>query len=257
MVEINRQEPGRFCWPELATTDQEAAKRFYCEIFGWTAEDAPAGPGMTYTMLKLRGKDVGALHSRGGREAEVPPHWNVYVSVASADEAAAKVRMLGGTVLGQPFDVMEAGRMALLQDPTGAAFCVWQGRNHIGARIVDEPGSMCWCEVATNDPRKAAAFYSGLFGWALKRSGDGYTELVRAGVSIGGIMEMGADWGDLPPHWLTYFAVEDCDATAERAHELGAQDRVPPKDIPNVGGFAVLIDPQGAPFAIVQLMTAA
>src|SRR5207247_11197087 len=124
-------------------------------------------------------------------------------AVTSADEAAAKARALGGTVLMEPFDVMDAGRMAALQDPTGAAFCVWQAGRNIGARLVDEPGTMCWCEVATTDPRTAGAFYSGLFGWTLKPSGDGYTELVRAGASIGGIMEIGPDWGRVPAHWLT------------------------------------------------------
>ncbi|HEV8254824.1 MAG TPA: VOC family protein [Vicinamibacteria bacterium] len=257
MVEVTRHEPGRFCWPELATSDPEGAKRFYAEIFGWTAEDSPAGPGMTYTMLRLRGKDVGALYGQGEREKGVPPHWNTYVSVASADEAASKARQLGGTVLAGPFEVMEHGRMAVLQDPAGAALCVWQARSHIGARLVDEPGTMCWCELATTDPKKAGAFHSQLFGWTLKPSGGGYTEFVRGGASIGGMMEIGPDWGPVPSHWLTYFCVSDCDAAAERAQELGASARVPPKEIANVGRFAVLIDPQGAHFAIIQLVSAA
>jgi predicted enzyme related to lactoylglutathione lyase len=257
MVEITRAEPGRFCWPELVTIDPEAAKRFYTEVFGWTAEDTPGGPSMTYTMLKLRGKEVGGLYARSERQRGMPPHWETYVAVASADEAAAKVRSLGGTVLLAPFDVMEAGRMAVLQDPTGAVLGVWQAKKSIGARLVDEPGTMCWCELATTEPKKAGAFYAGLFGWTLKPSGDGYTELVRAGVSIGGMMEIGPDGGEVPPHWLTYFSVADCDAITEAAQELGARARIPPKDIPNVGRFAVLIDPQGAQFAIVQLVTAA
>jgi hypothetical protein len=257
MVEITRHQPGRFCWPELATSDPQAAKRFYGEVFGWTAEDSPAAPGMTYAILKLRGKDVGGLYGQDERERGVPPHWNTHVSVASADEAAAKARELGGTVLAGPFEVMEHGRMAALQDPTGASFCVWQARSHIGARVVDEPGAMGWCELATADPKKAGPFYAQLFGWTLKPSGGGYTEFMRAGASIGGMMGIGPDWGPVPSHWLTYFMVRDCDATADRAQELGARARVPPKDISNVGRFAVLVDPQGAHFAIIQLEAAA
>jgi predicted enzyme related to lactoylglutathione lyase len=130
-------------------------------------------------------------------------------------------------------------------------------QSHIGTRLVDEPGTMGWCELATRDAKKAGSFYSQLFGWTLKPSGDGYTEFVRGGRSIGGMMEIGADWGPVPSHWLTYFVVADCDDTAERAQRLGAKARVPPRDIANVGRFAVLIDPQGAHFAIIELVSAA
>ncbi|PYQ18722.1 MAG: hypothetical protein DMF81_24045 [Acidobacteria bacterium] len=157
MAEVTRREPGQFCWPELATTDQPAAKAFYTSIFGWTTEDMPIGLGATYTMLKLRGLEVGAIYEQGKEEAgrDVPPHWNVYVSVVSADETAARARQLGPKVAAEPFDVTDAGRMAVVQDPSGASVCLWQGRRHMGARIVDEPGAMCWCELATTDPAPA------------------------------------------------------------------------------------------------------
>ena len=255
MAEVTRREPGQFCWPELATTDQPAAKAFYTSIFGWTTEDMPIGLGATYTMLKLRGLEVGAIYEQGKEEAgrDVPPHWNVYVSVVSADETAARARQLGAKVAAEPFDVTDAGRMAVVQDPSGASVCLWQGRRHMGARIVDEPGAMCWCELATTDPAPAGRFYSELFGWKLKPSGGGYTEFQRAGLSVGGMMEITPDWGRVPSHWLTYFAVAECDGTATKAQKLGAQARVPPRDVPNVGRFAVLIDPQGAHFAIIRL----
>jgi hypothetical protein len=255
MAEVTRHEPGQFCWPELAARDQPAAKAFYSSVFGWTAEDRPAGPGGLYTMLRLRGLDVGAIYEQGKEEAArgVPPRWNVYVSVVSADEAAFRARQLGGTVLATPFDVMDAGRMAIVQDPSGAALCLWQGRRHPGARVVDEPGAMCWCELATADPEKAGRFLAELFGWRLKPSGGGYTEFQRGERSIGGMMAIEADWGNVPSHWLTYFAVGECDGTANKALKLGAQARVPPRDIPNVGRFAVLVDPQGAHFAIIRL----
>ena len=255
MAEVTRREAGQFCWPELATSDPQAAKGFYASVFGWQADDRPVLPGMTYIMLKLRGLEVGAICEQEKVDAArgVPPHWNVYVSVASADEAAARARKLGGTILAEPFDVMDAGRMAVVQDPTGATVCLWQGRRHPGARVVDEPGAMSWCEVATTDAGKAGRFYSELFGWRLKPSGGDYTEFQLGERSIGGMMAMTPEWGDVPSHWLTYFAVAECDGTANKALKLGAQARVPPRDIPNVGRFAVLVDPQGAHFAIIRL----
>lgn len=254
MAEVTRHEPGQFCWPELATRDAAAAKTFYSSIFGWTSEDRPAGPGMVYTILKLRGLEVGALYEQTKEDAErVPPHWNVYVSVASADEVAARARQLGGTVLAPPFEVMDAGRMAVVQDPSGAAVCLWQARRSPGARVMDEPGAMGWCELATTEPEKAGRFHADLFGWQLKPSGGGYTEFQRGERSIGGMMAIEKDWGNVPSHWLTYFAVAECDGTASKAMKLGAQARVPPRSIPNVGRFAVLIDPQGAQFAIIRI----
>ena len=255
MAEVTRPEPGQFCWPELATSDLPAAKAFYTAVFGWTAEDKTVGPGFVYTMLKLRGLDVGAIHEQRKEEAQagIPPHWSVYVAVASADEAAARARRLGGKVLAEPFDVMDAGRMAVVQDPSGASVCLWQSRRHRGAGVVDEPGAMCWCELATTDAPKAGRFHSELFGWRLKPSGGGYTEFVRGETSIGGMMEITPEWGNVPSHWLTYFAVAECDGTSTKAQKLGATARIPPRDVPNVGRFAVLVDPQGAHFAIIRL----
>ena len=255
MAEVTRHEPGQFCWPELAARDQAAAKAFYSSVFGWTADDRIIGPGLVYTTLKLGGLEVGAISAQGKEEAArgVPPHWKVHVAVASADEAAARARRLGGTVLAAPLDVMDAGRMAVVQDPSGAVVCLWQARRHSGARVVDEPGAMSWCELATTDPGKAGPFHAELFGWRLKPSGGDYTEFQRGERSIGGMMAITPEWGEVPSHWLTYFAVAECDGTANKALKLGARARVPPRDIPNVGRFAVLVDPQGAHFAIIRL----
>ena len=255
MAEVTHREAGQFCWPELITSDPPAAKAFYMSVFGWTAEDRPMGPGLVYTRLKLRGLDVGAIHAQAKAEvrAGVPPPWNVYVSVASADATAARARQLGGRVLAEPFEVTDVGRMTVIEDPAGAPVCAWQARGHIGARVVDEPGAMCWCELATTDAAKAGRFHSELFGWRLKPSGGGYTEFLRGETSIGGMMEITPEWGNVPSHWLTYFAVIDCDGTATKAQKLGATARIPPRDAPNVGRFSVLIDPEGAPFAIIRL----
>jgi len=138
--------PGTFCWPELATTDQQSAVRFYRALFGWTSEDIPIGKNETYSMLRLNGKDVGAAYTMRPEERQhgAPPHWNAYIAVTRADDAVAAAQRLGAKVLAPPFDVSESGRMAALQDPTGAVFHVWEARKHIGAKAMNEPGALCW-----------------------------------------------------------------------------------------------------------------
>ncbi len=162
MSEFTKHEPGSFSWVELATTDPASAKAFYSSLFGWTFVDTPAGPDMIYTRLQLRGKDVAALYpqQKEQREHGVPPNWMSYVTVESADRAAAKAGELGGTVLMEPFDVMEHGRMAIVQDPTSAILSLWQPRQHIGVQVRDETNSLCWNELYTRDTGRAAKFYS-------------------------------------------------------------------------------------------------
>jgi uncharacterized protein len=252
MSEVTRHEPGSFCWPELGTTDAEGAKKFYTTLFGWTSTDSPAGPDMIYTMLKKGGKNVGALYGMDSKQPGVPPHWTTYVAVASADETAKKAKELGGKALAEPFDVMDVGRMAILQDPQGATLAIWQAKKHIGVEVVNEPNTMCWSELDTTDTQAAGRFYTSLFGWGTKVGGD-YTEFQRAGTAIGGMMKIPKDWGPVPPSWLVYFAVEDCDRAAAKTAELGGRALVPPTDIPNVGRFAVLSDPQEAVFAVIKL----
>ena len=247
--------PGSFCWIELATTDGPAAKKFYGELFGWEAQDSPVGSDMVYTMLKLDGKDVAALYQKGEEMKQVPTHWASYVSVTSADETAAKARSLGGTVIQEPFDVMEHGRMAVITDPTGATFCIWQPKMHKGVGVKGETNSLCWNELLTNDTGKAIDFYTKLFGWNTKTDSGAtpYTEITNGEEHIGGIMQIQPQMGPMPPNWGIYIAVSDCDATAQKATSLGGRQYVPPTDIPHVGRFAVLSDPQGAVFNIIKL----
>ena len=184
MPEITQYAPGMFCWFELGTSDTGAAKKFYGQLFGWTAEDMPAGPDMVYTMLQRDGKEIGAMYglSEEHKSQGVPPHWLTYISVASADESAAKAKELGGTVMMEPFDVFDAGRMALVQDPTGATFALWQANASIGAKLKDELYSFCWNELATRDTARAGEFYTRLFGWDTKVSDMGpmtYTEFMQ------------------------------------------------------------------------------
>jgi hypothetical protein len=257
MQEVKQYPAGTFSWVDLATTDAAAAKAFYTRLFGWEAQDMPAGPEGTYTMLSLAGKDVAGLYAMSDeqRAQGIPPHWLSYVSVADIDVATEKATTLGGTLLSAPFDVMESGRMALLQDPTGATFALWQAGQHIGAKLVNIPGTFSWNELATTDVERAGAFYSGLFGWEVKRddmpTGPYYT-FSNQGRMAGGMLQMTEEWGDIPPNWSVYFSVEDCDAAVKQVQELGGTPMMEPFDIPNVGRFAVVQDPQGAVFTVIQ-----
>jgi predicted enzyme related to lactoylglutathione lyase len=251
-------KPGTFCWIELATIDGQAAKKFYTELFGWTATDNPMGPDMVYTMLRLDDKEVGALYgmSQDMRNQGIPPNWTSYVSTANADETAAKAKELGGTIILAPFDVMTYGRMAVIKDPTGAVFATWQSGTHKGAAIFNVPGSLCWNELMTTDTAKDGEFYAGLFGWTKETMNMGpieYTMFSNEGRGAGGMLKITPEMGPIPPNWLAYFAVDDCDAKVQKATELGAKVMKPADDIPGIGRFAILTDPQGAAFAVIKL----
>jgi uncharacterized protein len=255
MVEKTKYDPGTFCWVELAAKDGAAAKRFYTSLFGWEVDDLPVPDGSVYTMLKKNGKQVGAMYQMGPHQGGVPPHWNSYVSVASSDASAVKAKELGGKVILEPFDVLDAGRMAIVSDPTGAVFSLWEARRHIGAQLVNEPGAFCWNELYTTDPKKAADFYSALFGWTKDARHMDFGEYVifeHGGRQMGGMMQLPKEWA-APPHWHVYFAVDDCDRAVATATGLGAKVMVPPTDIENVGRFAMLTDPEGAGFAMIKL----
>ena len=254
MPEFSSHAPGTFCWPELSTTDQKGAVAFYRALLGWDVTDQPIGPTETYSMFTLRGLEVAAAYTMRSEERQhgAPPHWNSYVSVANADESAKRAQELGGKVLAPAFDVMDAGRMAMLQDPTGAVFAVWHAKRHNGAKILREPGALAWTELLTNDTAAAETFYTPLFGWNAKVSPE-YTEFAVGSTPHAGMMKLDPKWGDVPPHWMPYFQVDDCDATAANATGSGGRVNVPPSDIPNVGRFAILADPQGARFAVITI----
>lgn len=261
MQETPEYKPGTFCWVELGTTDGEAAKKFYTELFGWDFTDSPIGPGMVYTMLKQDGKDVGALYQMPPEMTSngVPPHWMSYVSVQSADETAAQAKELGATLMKEPFDVFEVGRMGVVQDPTGAMFALWQAGTHKGASIVNVPNSLCWNELATSDTETAGNFYAGLFGWGKNVQQMGpmtYTSFMNGDRPAGGMYKPTPEMGNIPPHWLPYFAVGDADAMVKKAESLGAKTCAPLMDIPDTGRIAILQDPQGAAFAIIKLANA-
>lgn len=257
MAKIESYSPGSFCWAELATTDAESAKKFYTEMFGWTVTEHPT-PGGVYVIFQSDGNDAAAMYV--AREG-VPTHWGVYFAVANADDSAAKVATLGGKVIAPPFDVMDLGRMTIAQDPQGATFSIWQAKRQIGATHGGPLNQAVWPELASPDPAGAVAFYTGLFGWKTQPEtgfeAARYIEWINGQAHIGGLLPMlGDEWKGVPPHWIMYITVANCDESAAKAKQLGATVCVPPTDIPNTGRFSVISDAQGAKFSLFQTAAA-
>jgi len=258
MANIEKHAPGNFSWIELATTDQTAAKDFYAKIFGWSFNDYPTGPNEVYTLFQVEGRDAAAACTLRPDQLShgVPPHWNLYVAVQNADATAARAAELGGKVLAPPFDVFDSGRMAVVQDPTGASLCVWQPNKHPGTGITGADGTLCWADLNTRDRERAAEFYSGLFGWQIMKEDEApehnYWHIKNGEEFIGGLPPGAPQKPGAPAHWLAYFTVSDCDATAAEAKNLGAKLYMPPTDFEHVGRISVIADPQGAVFAIFK-----
>jgi predicted enzyme related to lactoylglutathione lyase len=272
MNDQDRYIPGVPCWIDTTQPDPEAAVAFYGDLFGWEFQDVmPAESPSRYYVARLRGGDVAAVGSQpeGGPQ---PAAWNTYVWVQDADETAASVRAAGGAVLMEPADVGDSGRMAVFADPAGAAFCVWQAKAHRGAAVVNEAGSLNFNDLHARDLERASAFYGAVFGWelldvsggsawALPGYGD-FLERRNPGMREG-MASMGAperfedvvasvisipdDQPDVPAHWGVTFAVDDADAVAARAAELGGRVVVAPFDAPWVR-MTIITDPQGATF---------
>lgn len=249
-------QPGTFCWGELNTADGPAAKAFYSALFGWESRDEPGAPGMPYTKFLVGDAEVAGLAPLPAEmQADVPNHWRSYIAVASADESAAKVTDLGGTVLGGPFDAHEAGRLALAKDTMGAPFVIWEAKNYTGADRFNEPGCLSWNELFSTDPEESMRFYCELFGWTTKVSdtpaGWPYYEWKNGERSAGGMLKIQSDWGPIPPHWNHYFTVSSLAATLDKARELEAKVLMT-REI-DIGEFATLDDPQGAGFTVIEM----
>ena len=252
MSTMTASTPGSPTWVDLATADLLDAQRFYTALFGWTAEVSGVEYG-GYTTFLLDGRPVagaGPLYGEGQ-----PTAWSTYVSTDDADAAAARVEAAGGQVLVPPFDVPDQGRMAAFLDSGGAPFSVWQAQGMRGAAIFDAPGALTWNELNTRDVDASMAFYRAVFGWAYRiseMSGLPYVVAKLNETPVCGLQPMvGDEWPvDLPPHWMVYFAVHDCDATARHADTLGGRVLRPPANLP-IGRYAVLEDPQGGTFAVL------
>jgi predicted enzyme related to lactoylglutathione lyase len=257
MTNIDKNPAGTFCWIELHATDQNAAKSFYKSLFGWEAHDNPMGPNESYTMFRVQGRNAaaGCTLRPEERSQGVPSHWAIYIAVDNADAAVAKAKQLGGKILAPAFDVMDAGRMAVIQDPTGAVFCPWQPRKDTGIAIAQVAGTLCWADLSTPDPKRAADFYSGLLGWQVTvapKDSSGYLHIKNVEQFIGGIPPTTRCPPGAPPHWLVYFLVDDVDAVASKAKALGSKLYLEPMTMEGVGRMSVIADPQGAVFAIFK-----
>ncbi len=250
-MKMTKYKPGTPCWVDLGSPNQVAAAQFYGGLFGWRVEDMGPDAG-GYQMFYIGNKAIAGL---GPQQRPGLPYWTSYVSVADAEATAASVVAAGGAVFMPPMDVMDAGRMAVFADSTGAPISIWQPGKHIGSGIVNEPGSLCWNELTTRLPDAAKAFYPAVFGWepSVQQMGPfEYTEWKNDGQTIAGMMAMDESWpAGIPSHWMVYFAVEDTDAAAARVVELGGSVSVAPTDIPP-GRFAVVNDPHGAVFSIIK-----
>lgn len=249
MPAVTSHPPGSFCWVELSTSDATAARSFYTQLFGWTVNEIPMGEMGTYFIFQHGGRDCAAMYQQG--QQQMPPNWQSYVAVSDADASAEQATSLGGQVVAGPFDVSDSGRMAVISDPQGAIFAVWQARSHIGVNVRDESNTLCWNELQARDVEAAKPFYTSMFPWRMKESPE-YTEWHLAGNAVGGMLPSQAP-PEVPSMWLPYFAVDDCDGSISRAESLGGNLIVPAMDIPNVGRMAVIADPQGAVFAIIRL----
>jgi uncharacterized protein len=256
MPYIDRHNRGDFCWFELGTTDQSAAKAFYTSLFAWTFDDSPIGPDDFYTIFKLQERDVAAAYTLrpDQRSQGVPANWMVYVQVESADDTVRRAGELGAKVLAPAFDVFNAGPMAALADPTGAIFSVWQAKAHSGTGLNGLDGTVCWADLSTSDVDKAKQFYRNLLGWQITRGEDvsGYLHIKNGQKFIGGIPPAAHRNPQIPPQWMIYFLVSNCDASADKARQLGAQLLLPPQEIEDVGRMAFVEDPLGATFALFQ-----
>lgn len=244
--------PGTFSWVDLATTGAADARAFYSGLFGWEPEESDAGGGAVYTTFRVNGDAVCGLFEMPEEMLSmgVPPSWTSYVTVADADASAARAEELGGKTLRDAFDVMDVGRMAVLEDPQGAAFAVWQPRSRIGAERVNDLGCLCMNELSTSDLDAARSFYESLFGWRteLVDTGPGEPPFVFAhnGESLNASFSPAE--GNAKPHWRPYFTVESTEAAMERVLELGGTELMGPTDMVD-GSIALAVDPQGAVFA--------
>ena len=259
MVEITKHETGMFSWADLTTPDLEGSQKFYTTLLSLDHEDAPVGEGMVYSMLKKNGRGAFAMNNMteemkamtGGRAT-----WRVYFTVENTDEIARRASELGATVIAGPMDVFTAGRMAVIHDPAGAEFGVWQPMDHIGAGVFGEPGALCWTELSTNDTAAAAQFYSALFGWSVNvnksPTGADYTMFSIEDRPVGGMLAIQPEWGEVPPNWSVYIGTGDLDAALEDAKGMGASSFMPVMEVPNIGRFTMLQDPQGSHFTLME-----
>ena len=251
MPEFTSYAHGTPCWVDVTSPKLDQTIEFYKSLFGWEAERDPRPEAGGYTMFTLDDKYVAA--GSPPQQEGMPSYWTTYIGSDDVDDSAGKIRDAGGTVLMDPFDVFDSGRMTVAVDPTGATFGVWQAKEHIGAQLANEPGTLMWNQCQTPDPGRATAFYTAVFGYEVDEIDMGGEQPFRVlkvgGKGIAGVREPTA--GE-PPHWSVTFAVDDADATVARTKELGGTVLMEPIDLPDIGRLAVLQDPVGAAFQVMK-----
>lgn len=259
MPTFTSHAPGSPCWVDLMTPDVDGAKQFYTAVFGWDAEDQFDADGKrVYTSFSQGGKGVAGMGEQPAEMAGMPPIWNTYIAVEDPAATADEVTAAGGTVMIPPMDVMEAGSMAIFADPTGAAFSVWRPGDHTGAEICNEPDTWSWNELLTRDIEAAKPFYSAVFGWSydeMDMGPMGTYNVIQGGENNGwgGLMSMPPDMPEMVPnHWMVYFTVTDLEATMAKVTAAGGMVGNGPIDIPGIGRSAVIHDPKGGSFTVLE-----
>ena len=255
---MERTKKGEFNWVDLSARDFEGQTAFYETLFGWSHRDVPFGEGMVYREFLIEGRTVAGMSQlspdmiAGGQ----PSAWNNYLATDDVDATAAKATELGATVVMPPMDVPGSGRMAAIQDPTGAYIFLWKPGKPDETMTYSQPGTLSWTDLSTRDPEKAADFYSKLIGWDIERMESGpmpYWTVSIDGSAEGGIMPMPETVpGEVPAFWMPYFGTADIAGSVAKAKELGATVQVEPTEIGGAMSFAVLADPAGATFALLQ-----
>lgn len=248
---VTKYPEGTFAWADFFSTDMTASKEFFSGLFGWTSVDIPTGKDRPdYTIFSLDGHQVAG----GGPTfmPKMPSFWSNYISVNDVDKYAKKIEELGGKVVMPPMDVLESGRMATFQDPTGANLSLWQPKSMIGASIVNTYGAMSWNELMTKDPQKAQEFYGKLFGWTFQVEEEmgGYVSIYNNGRANGGIFTLTDDMEGVPPCWMVYFSVENLEKSLAKVEELGGKVHMS-KELP-VGKLGMIADPTGLSFYIME-----
>lgn len=238
-----------FCFAELNTHDVQLAQRFYEQVLGWKTVTA-GGTDEAYRLFQLDGQDVAGL-----REAKGATRWVPYLFVESADDTVVRARQLRASVIAPPFEMNGFARKAVIHDPAGGVVGLWDAHGHQGAGVLDRPGSMWWAELVTRDFQGAKNFYSALVGWKAidtLKYGIRYSVFKLGDQPVAGLLPIGTDWGPVSPYWQILFAVDSCDAAVERAKAAGGSLIFGPNDIPNAGRAAIIGDPGGAIFVVMQ-----
>jgi uncharacterized protein len=257
MATFSSYSPGQFCWIDLMSKDMSEAKAFYAGVFGWDAADQQTQNGPPYANFMLQGNTICGLGEMNEpmKAAGMPPVWNSYISVADVDAATAKAAQLGGTVALPVMPVVEAGRLSVIQDPTGAFVSLWEPKEHYGAQLTNVPNAWCWNELMTPDPAAAQAFFADLFGWTYEKSDGaprGYWNIRQQDRLNGGMLQITEDMGQIPPAWIVYINVADLDATVRSITSAGGALCFDPFEV-SVGRIAMVNDAQGAAFALIQM----